>query len=430
MDYKIDYGASMGLKWIATNYPDVTYREHVSRTYQGKPDRYFVIRYRAIIKDKEGKFKKSRRAEPVGWWSKGMNAKKASLLRDQITENIRLGNRPQSIAEMRQMEQERLDKEAQQQALKEKQNITFDVMAKEYLSWLRSNKKAPKANESRYKNHIQPAFGNMPMRDISPLHLERFKKDLQKKQLAPKTIHHCLTMIRTVYKKAVTWGHYDGQLPTSQIEFPTVNNKRLRFFSHEEAALLLEDLVGRSKQTHDQALIALHCGLRSDEIRSMKWGHLDFKQAIIHLPDTKSGESQQVFMTDETKDMLLDSIPENPRPNDYVFPGKDDGKQFDISRTFKRCVEKLGFNRGIDPKDRQQRVVFHTLRHTFCSWLAIQGTPLYTIKELARHRSITQTERYAHLIPDQKQDAVKQMAEAFNKTKKQAAEIVDLSVSR
>jgi site-specific recombinase XerD len=44
--------------------------------------------------------------------------------------------------------------------------------------------------------------------------------------------------------------------------------------------------------------------------------------------------------------------------------------------------------------------VIHTLRHTFASHLAINGTPIFTIKELMNHSDIEQTMRYAKLAPD------------------------------
>jgi site-specific recombinase XerD len=68
-------------------------------------------------------------------------------------------------------------------------------------------------------------------------------------------------------------------------------------------------------------------------------------------------------------------------------------------------------NEGIE--DRRQMVSFHTLRHTFASWLAIQGTPILEIKELMGHNSLAMTERYAHLIPDQKRVSVARMEETF-----------------
>ena len=89
-----------------------------------------------------------------------MNAKKASFLRNQITKNIRLGRRPQSIKEMRLMDAEKRAAEKLQQELVEKENITFGAVAEKYLDWLRNNKKSPHGNESRYRNHIGPCRWN------------------------------------------------------------------------------------------------------------------------------------------------------------------------------------------------------------------------------------------------------------------------------
>ncbi len=49
---------------------------------------------------------------------------------------------------------------------------------------------------------------------------------------------------------------------------------------------------------------------------------------------------------------------------------------------------------------------FTTLRHTFASWLAIRGTPILTIKELLGHQTLAMTERYSHLSPDHKRQAI------------------------
>nr|WP_205192528.1 MULTISPECIES: tyrosine-type recombinase/integrase [Burkholderiaceae] len=43
----------------------------------------------------------------------------------------------------------------------------------------------------------------------------------------------------------------------------------------------------------------------------------------------------------------------------------------------------------------------HDLRHTFASWFVMDGVSLYIARDLPGHSSVTVTERYAHLSPDQ-----------------------------
>ena len=48
----------------------------------------------------------------------------------------------------------------------------------------------------------------------------------------------------------------------------------------------------------------------------------------------------------------------------------------------------------------------HDLRHTFASWLVMNGIPLFEVSKLLRHFSIQVTERYSHLAPDHLHKAV------------------------
>jgi integrase len=49
---------------------------------------------------------------------------------------------------------------------------------------------------------------------------------------------------------------------------------------------------------------------------------------------------------------------------------------------------------------------FHSLRHTFASWLAQSGVPVLTLKGLLGHESIQTTIIYAHLTPSNYKNAV------------------------
>jgi integrase len=98
--------------------------------------------------------------------------------------------------------------------------------------------------------------------------------------------------------------------------------------------------------------------------------------------------------------------------NSLVFPSRDGDRFKKLSHSFYKTIKDLGWNDGIE--DKRQRVVFHTLRHTFASWLAMQGESLLTIKELMGHKTVEMTLRYSHLIPDQKRAAVDKLGQRAN----------------
>jgi site-specific recombinase XerD len=101
-------------------------------------------------------------------------------------------------------------------------------------------------------------------------------------------------------------------------------------------------------------------------------------------------------MTVTVKDML--AAKEAGDPSVAIFPPAKGGKTREAPGTFERVVAELGLNAGIE--DRRDKVVFHTLRHTFASWLVQGGIDLYRVKELMGHSVMAMTERYAHLAPD------------------------------
>lgn len=49
---------------------------------------------------------------------------------------------------------------------------------------------------------------------------------------------------------------------------------------------------------------------------------------------------------------------------------------------------------------------WHSLRHTFCSHLALGAAPSRVIQELAGHASLATTLRYMHLVPGATDDAI------------------------
>ena len=121
-------------------------------------------------------------------------------------------------------------------------------------------------------------------------------------------------------------------------------------------------------------------------------------------------------MTEAVREMLKRRMPKDKEkqidPNAFIFTDEDGARIKEVSNSFERVIDRLGFNDGVT--DTRQKVVFHSMRHSFASLLAIQGTPLYTIAKLMGHKSISMSERYAHLSPDHKKEAVNGLEIALN----------------
>ncbi len=366
-------------------FPGVYYAESATRRWKEKPDRTYYIRF----KDAEGKDVKIR----IGRLSEGVTPEYCyNVLKDKKAEY--------------------LDKRYKTRKERWREQLTFaEFMEIHYLPWAMGNKKSYRDDIARYRKWLKDSIGRLRLSNIHPFHLEKVKKDLQDAGRSPATIKQVLALVRQAFNKASAWGFYSGDNPVSKVKMPTLNNQRVRFLKVEEAKALLEELAKVSPQTHNEALLSLHCGLRFGEIAALRWSDIDLENGVIHIKEPKSGASRYAYMTPQVKQMFERIMPLDPDPSALVFPSRTGEQKRSVSGTFQKVVEKLGLNDGVtDPRDR---VCFHTLRHTCASWLAIRGTPLHVIKEILGHKTLAMTERYSHLLPDHKKVAIEGLGATF-----------------
>jgi integrase len=374
------------MKRTITNYSGVYELKSEKKQYKGKADVCFYITYK-----NEGK----KVWEKIGWLSEGYSAKLASQIRAEHVRSIRHG--------------EELPKNKPKAPY-------FKEVAEKYLEWAAKNKtREGRDDEYRYRKYLSLPFDDKRLNKISSFDLEKLKAELYKSGLSPGSVKHCLVVFRQIFNKAIQWGFYDGKNPIKGVKLPVLQNQRERFLTYDEANLLLSELKNTSERVHDMALLSLHCGLRAGEIFNLKGQDLDFENDMINVSDAKNKESRKAFMTESVKDALLKNLPDSP--DDYIFKDRWHGQRIErISLTFKRAVDSLKLNEGI--KDRRQIITFHSLRHTFASWLALQGETILTIKELLGHKTLAMTVRYAHLMPEQKRRATLDLEKAFNEKRR------------
>lgn len=391
----------MSRKWIKTKYPGVRYRE-------AKQDRWYAIRHTHCGTTKE---------EGVGWASDGITAKKASLVLAQIKHNQSTGSGPTSLAEMRAQEQDKQDRAAVERVERKTIPQTFSDMAKEYKAWSQANKSSWEVDHRYLDLHVLPVIGGLKTDQVSTQVLERYKSGLAQKGFAPASIVHCLGLIRRCYTFARDMypGYWEQiaphGIPTQNVTFPRVQNSRVRYLTKHEAKVVLDAAKKTDPLMHDIVWLALGTGMRRNEIANLRSHKVHIEQRLIMIPAAyaKSGQDETVCIPDQLIS-LLQNILCSKSPTDLVFPStRTGGPLKSISPRFKKVIDATGLNRGID--DPRDRIVFHTLRHTYISWLVMEGTDIRTVQGMARHRSIDMTMRYAHLAPSNLSQAANRLPE-------------------
>jgi integrase len=379
-------------EWIKCNTTGIRYRLHTTRKHGIGFDKYFTIRYKTGGKEK---------SEGLGWSSEGWSEKKAAAVLSELKANQTTGTGPRTLAEKRELRKKAETEEAVRDQEEKARNITFgEIFTQRYFPHVQHNRRNLRSiqrEEDLFRLWIDPVIGNRPIREVMPIHLEKIKKNMGKAGRAARTIQYCLAVVRQVFNYALNNNLFIGKNPagaTGGVKRPKVDNRRTRFLSRQEAADLLKDLK-RTPDIHDISLFALYTGSRAGEVFNLQWGDIDLFQGVAMLKDTKSGKNRAVYLTDEVKAMLARRRPQDAQAASLVFPGRDGIKIMRISNSFAKAVDRLKLNEGVT--DPRQRVMFHTLRHTFASWLAMDGINPFYLKELLGHSDLKLTERYSHL---------------------------------
>lgn len=382
----------MAIKWTTAS-KGVRYKEHASRKHGKRFDRYFVLQYRRGAKVLN---------EPVGWSSDGVTQSDCERILHALRENWRLGTGPQTLAEMRTSNLEEAAAAKEQE--KHEQALTLQsIFEGGYLAAQVEKKPTSIIGEKTHMRlHVVPFFGAIPLKQITPQRMDEFLAHMRGKTsertgrpLSAATIRYALATIRQIWHYALSRNIIELPFPAKSVKAPVGDNRRTRFLTRDEADLLLTTLKSRSPETHDLALTSLYTGLRCGELFNLQWQDVNFTEGFIHVRDRKNKESGLAWLSPPVENMLRVRFA-GQKGTDFVFPNGDGAGQKFISKTFSRVVAEL-FNEGVS--DPRGKIVFHSLRHTYASWLAQKGVPLHTLAGLMGHKTVAMTERYSHLSP-------------------------------
>lgn len=373
----VGYCLAMGSRpHIKTKYEGVYYRESAPKAPGQPPDRTYTVCYR----DAAGKLC----WHTVGRHSTGTRAAYASQVRRHLLEEVASGKNPARL-----------------------RSVAVGEAVDAYLAWAEGEGKRTGPDRNRWELHLRAALHALPIQAVTPQILTDLKRRLGQ-TLGDQSLRHAFGFARRAVNHYLDTQRLALPNPFSvrrggAFQLPRASNSAVRFLSPDEAGRLLAGLKPRSGQLHDMALLSLKTGLRATEIFALQGQGIDAVAGVLHFR-AKGGQQQHVHVDEAIIAMLADY---ERSPGEHVFQARDGGPLlYGISETFDRVVADLGFNEGVT--DSRRKVRFHTLRHTFASWLAQSGqVTLHELMELMRHERIEMTLRYAHLIPGHQRDKLR-----------------------
>jgi integrase len=356
----------------------------------GTPDLCFEVTWQSIV-DRKMKY------EIVGWKSEGVEVQQA------------VERRVMRVQEDRHFKRKLMPSE-----IEDPNEFTLEQAWEVYKQKWLPNLKSTESMISAYNSHLKKAFGDMKLSRITPYKIEEFKQSLfmkEKRKTGQKiqsgSVRIIMANLRRILYKCKEWGLLKGSVPIMHL--PNADNKRERFLSISEAEKFLDGLIYISCDYYFIAKFSLYTGMRLGEVLSITKQNINLDAKILYT--NGKGKRRTIYIPDSlTKDIEF----LYKRSKEYIFFDKKGNGLHPkiISVIFGKIINDMGFNNGIT--DSKNKFVFHTLRHTFCSWLAMQGVPLLTIGELVGHATLEMTHRYAKLSPDNKREASNYIGKVFN----------------
>jgi integrase len=226
----------------------------------------------------------------------------------------------------------------------------------------------------------------------------------------PATVNFIIDQIGSIFNWAIE-SELTDKNPCKSVKKLKVDNARLRYLELDEIKRLKETLQN-DKLLYYFVLLGLATGGRLQTLCNIKPS--DFKDnGTIKLFDFKNNSEYYGFINkDLGKQVQQFIIGTNKKEDEYLF--KNTQNQNYTNQYYYRKLQPIFdilFNpEGTDPLDK---VTIHTLRHTFASQLAINETPILTIKKLMNHNDINATMRYAKLSKSSGEVHVNRLVQTF-----------------
>lgn len=249
----------------------------------------------------------------------------------------------------------------------------------QFTEWLKQVGKSP-STVTTYQREIQKYQDwlqqySIYLEDITQKDVQSYVSFLEQQGKSPVTIDKILGSIRTFAKFL--------KKPDIIIDItvvPVEKKDEIEVLTTFECDQLVREV---KKDGHNRNIaivyLLLHTGIRVSELCSLNKSDIDFERNLVLVKHHSTGEGRVIPLSDEARAYLENHIELN-HIEDALF----------VSKSNERLTE-----RSVQYMLKKYQVNPHKLRHTFCQRLVDKGVALEIVSELAGHKDINVTKRYA-----------------------------------
>ena len=181
---------------------------------------------------------------------------------------------------------------------------------------------SPKTREmhSNSLRHLEPHFGKLLLSEIRGEQISRYQRARLKAGASNRTVNIEVSLLRLVLRKAKLWSNFADDVSMLK-ERADVG----RELSDDEVHRLLSACkANASRGLYPAVLTSIHTGLRSQELRLLRWHQVDLMEGIITVGKSKTqgGEGRLVYLsaTGGPNSERLAVTVSGAQPSHAVFP--------------------------------------------------------------------------------------------------------------
>ena len=241
---------------------------------------------------------------------------------------------------------------------------------------------------------------DVPMKDIDKLCIDGIVSSLREQGNKNGTINRKLTALSKVLRTAEELGVIQKK---PKIPYLKEAAHRVRWYTDEELQKMIDYCNDHDPVFAKYLIFMVDTGLRQGEAAAMRWEDHRWP-AAIYIPNSKNGLPRASPLTKRALEALLWMQHDNHETAEFF--NRHNSTDFDrgLQGPWDIFTPNLLRQKWSDVRkhmgwEDDPQAVLHTLRHTFCSRLIQKGAPLKMVQELAGHKRIEMTLRYAHLAP-------------------------------